>query len=730
MGRRSLRAALIAVGLLLWACAQDRSPPPDVSTESTLRMAQRLRAAAEALDPMLNRFLNGLRIEAIRSSPPPSDARSAIILQGKLVEELLSGGRTAEALEVLQEISASLEEMGGGVPPDIRGLFGEFTRIVWLRLGQDSNCTGPAASTRCLFPTPEDGIFPNQEETRTAFRVYSEALSATPEDLGARYFLNVASMRLGLYPDSVPAAWLIPPESLGIAPGVRRFRDRAPELGLDVWSRAGGSVMEDFDMDGDLDLMISSWGLEDPLRYFESEGGVFTERTTDAGLTGIVGGLNMVQADYDNDGLVDVLVLRGGWFPQPLPNSLLRNLGDGRFSDVTEEVGMGSAHSTQTAAWGDFDNDGWIDLLIGNETNRRLDPAELYRNNGDGTFTDVAEEVGLDVLGYPKAVIWGDIDNDGLLDAFFSMLNDPNVLYHNEGPDVTGRWRFSEIGSRAGVRDFARSFPAWFFDFDNDGWLDLFVSGYWANVGHLWAEYNGLANDGEPARLYRNNGDGTFSNVAPSMGLDRLMYTMGSNFGDLDNDGFLDLYVGTGEPDFRALMPSRMFRNVAGERFDEVTATGGFGFLFKGHGVSFGDLDNDGDQDVYVVFGGAMEGDVSPNVLLENPGHGTRWITLRLVGTSSNRSAIGARLVVTTQTPSGAARFVRTVGSGGSFGASSLQQEIGLGTASAIRSVEVRWPSGATDTYERLELDRIYVLTEGSERAVDVTSAPFLLGRR
>jgi hypothetical protein len=197
---------------------------------------------------------------------------------------------------------------------------------------------------------------------------------------------------------------------------------------------------------------------------------------------------------------------------------------------------------------------------------------------------------------------------------------------------------------------------------------------------------------------------------------------MGSNFGDLDGDGYPDVYLGTGEPDLRMLSPARAFLNVAdssapgGRRFREVTSAAGLGHVGKGHAVSFGDVDGDGDQDVHAVFGGAYEGDVYRNALFENPGHGHRWIVLRLEGREANRSAIGSRIAVTVEGPGGERTIHHTVGGGGSFGASSLQAEIGLGDASAIRQVEIRWAgSGRRQTVTGLRMGRVYRVVEGRE---------------
>jgi len=349
---------------------------------------------------------------------------------------------------------------------------------------------------------------------------------------------------------------------------------------------------------------------------------------------------------------------------------------------------------------------------------------QLFQNNGNGTFTDRAASLGFGVLGVVKGVAWGDYNNDRRPDLYVSRFGQPNLLFRNDGA------RFTDVTRTAGVAEPVNSFPTWFFDYDNDGWLDIFVGGFdESSIETVAAVYLGATRPEGTPRLYRNRGDGTFEDVTTAAKLDRVLLAMGANFGDLDNDGFLDVYVGTGAPDLNTLLPNRMFRNAGGRYFQDVTTSGGFGHLQKGHGVSFGDLDNDGDQDVYEVIGGWFSGDTYQNVLFANPGHGNHWITLILEGTRSNRAAIGARLKIRARTPRGMRDIHATVSSGGSFGDSTLQQEIGLGDAVSIESIEVTWPvTGVTQRFRNVSMDQFARIREGSPNLTPVPRTPVVLG--
>jgi hypothetical protein len=506
---------------------------------------------------------------------------------------------------------------------------------------------------------------------------------------------------------------------------------------------AGGAILEDFDNDGDLDLMTSFQGLADQMRFFRNEGnGSFVERTEAAGLLGETGGLNLVHADYDNDGFVDVLVLRGGWLGTGgrFPLSLIRNNGNGTFTDVTRAAGLLRFAPTQTATFFDYDGDGRLDLFVGNESRSGDEhPCQLFHNDGDGTFSERARESGVALVAFVKGVVSGDYDNDGRPDLYVSVMGEANRLYRNDGPverERGGRgWRFSDVAAEAGVTEPVASFPTFFFDYDNDGWLDLFVAGYGRIGGgnplpHVVADTLGLPTDAERGRLYRNRRDGTFEDVTRAARLHKVVLAMGLNFGDLDNDGWLDFYAGTGTPELTTLVPNRMFRNDGTGAFQDVTSAGNFGHLQKGHAVAFGDVDNDGDQDVFEQMGGAYPADKAWSVLYENPGHGNRSLVLELEGVRSNRKALGARLKLALQTEAGPRFLHRSVSGGGSFGGSPFRQEIGLGRATRVEWVEVRWPAtGEVQRVEGLQPGRHYRIREGTREATELKRPAFALAR-
>jgi hypothetical protein len=722
-----LKPALVSL-LLAGATALAAAP----QAESTRRQAERLEAITRAADPMRNLFLRSAdKIPILRAQLDAATGVPAQLpLKIALAQQLLQAGDPRGALqenESVERLMAANQLPTDEVLPELL----MARALCYLRIGEQDNCLGGHNADSCLFPIRGEGVYQRPEGARGAVQVLAELLAKHPGDLRARWLLNLSYMTLGEYPAKVPPAWLIPPALFASDYDIKHFPDVAPALGLDVNDLSGGVVVEDFDGDGQLDLMVSAMNYHSQLRYFHNNGdGTFTDRTTEAGLTGETGGLNLVHCDYNNDGFADVIVLRGGWLRMEghYPLSLLRNNGDGTFTDATEESGLlRHLAPSQTAALFDYNGDGWIDLFIANESEGNdRNPCELFRNNRDGTFTDVAADCGVAFTGFFKGVTSGDYNNDGRPDLLLSRIDGPKLLLRNDG--AAGRaWKFTDVAPAAGITGPPISFPCWFWDYDNDGNLDVMILGYAIqDVGDVAADYLGRPNAGQKSRLFHNNGDGTFTDVSHAAGVDRTFLAMGANFGDLDNDGWLDFYAGTGNPDLGVLVPNRMFRNDGAGHFQDVTTAGGFGQLQKGHGIAFGDINNDGAQDIYSVIGGAVEADHYHNQLFANPGHGNHWLKLALEGVQTNRAAIGARVKVVVPAAGGERAIYRTVGGNASFGCSPFRLEIGLGAATAVTRVEIFWPvTGKTQVLTGLAADQAYRVREDAADATPLAVKRF-----
>ncbi len=661
-----------------------------------------------------------------------------VLVRKTLASELLRAGDSEGAVNTLLELRNACAQKAIKLAPKDEREITSLLGVSYLRLGEQENCAHMHGQRSCIFPIKGSGIHTLPRGAEGAVREYTALLNADPHDALARWLLNVAYMQLGRYPQDVPAKWLVPEKLFNSDAALPEFSDVAMFAGLEVTGHSGGVIMEDFDGDGLLDLMVSSSGPLDQLHFFHNNGdGTFSDRTSEAGLTGEVGGLNIVATDYNNDGHPDVLVLRGGWWAKygEYPMSLLRNNGNGTFDDVTEEAGLMSLHPTQTAAWADYDNDGWLDLFVGHESLADdPHPSQLFHNNRDGTFTEVGAANGLASLGYVKGAAWGDFNNDGRPDLYVSVKGGRNHLFRNDGPQDAkhpepAKWKFTDVTKQAGVDQQKDSFATWFFDFDNDGWPDIFSAGYYTDsMEDVGAFELGLPYHAETTRLYRNNHDGTFTDVAKQTHLDRAILVMGANFGDLDNDGWLDIYLGDGEPAYEALLPNRMFRNNAGKDFQDVTTAGGFGHLQKGHGIAFGDLENNGSEDVFEEMGGAFPGDTYQSVLYQNPLRGNDWVTLELEGVKTNRAAFGAQICVSVSNAEGRRKIYRTVGYGSSFGENPWRQHIGLGKHATIERIDVKWPtSGSTDRFDHVHPDQSYRLREGDSKLVAVEHKTFAI---
>ncbi len=676
--------------------------PRDAKHAELLEIARRLEGSDEKFFGRRTYFQLLETDTTAMSEPEKADHELALGLQAFRL------GKPIEAEQLLARSYARDARIGTGYS----------LGVAQLRNGEVDNCCNQHNAESCIVPISGAGVHTNAAAAERALATFLRVLEVAPEDLWpqSRWFANVAAMAAGKWPDALPERVRIPREKLSPPSSFPRFHDVAIEEGLDAFSLAGGAIFDDFDGDGLLDLVTSTADVRGPLRYFKNRGdGSFEDRSEAAGFSGQLGGLNLIHADYDDDGARDLLVLRGAWMGPAgcMPKSLLKNRGDGTFTDVTQSAGLGGTrYPGQTADFADYDLDGDLDLYFGHEMPRaesKLEyPCMLYRNEGDGTFTDVTAEAGVANLRFAKGVAWGDYDGDRDPDLYVSNHFMKNRLYRNEG-----NGKFTDVAEALGVVEPEMSFPTWWWDVDNDGRLDLFVAGYGGDLSSFVKSLLRPSPKFGLHTVYRNEG-GTFRDVSKEMGLTTQTLAMGANFGDLDNDGWLDFFLGTGSPEFDSLMPNAMYRNAGGARFEDVTFAGGFGNLQKGHGVAFADVDHDGDQDVYIQLGGIYPFDDYFNSLYENPGNDAAWIALDLVGVESNRDAIGSRVRVRFEEGGRARDVYRTVGASGSFGGSSLRLEIGLGGASRIELIEVYWPkTGATQRFEGAETRAFYRVTEG-----------------
>ncbi|WP_394772354.1 FG-GAP-like repeat-containing protein, partial [Mucilaginibacter sp.] len=305
----------------------------------------------------------------------PGNENSLFLLNAR-ASLALKVGKEDQAVQDYENIASKEDFMNlSALMPDIS--------IAYMRMGERNNCMLNHNGSSCIFPIKDGGVHLNKTGSTKAIETYETILRTNPEDYESRWLLNVAFMTLGKYPNDVPKEFLIPGLDKGNAFDVKPFTDMAADLGLNMNGRAGGVIVDDFNNDGYLDIVSSAWDLSDPIQYFQNnKDGTFSDLTAQSGLKGITGGLNIQQTDYNNDGNLDIFVLRGAWNTQGFgnqPSSLLRNNGDGTFTDVTLSAGLYFLHPTQAAVWADFNNDGWLDVFIGAEDSSEYDAGGSQR---------------------------------------------------------------------------------------------------------------------------------------------------------------------------------------------------------------------------------------------------------------------------------------------------------------------------------------------------------------
>jgi len=641
----------------------------------------------------------------------PGDAR----LQYNYALELQNSMKLEQSVPILEQLKSRM------ITASSRQMIYDALSVSYLRLAEVNNCIENYTPVNCILPFDKEAIHANKAFVQSSIENLELLLDNFRGNYAHLWMYNIAHIANGSYPAEVRKEFLIPElqngEDLpdGLQPPL--FTDKGRNGGIGDNRISGSVCVEDFNGDGHLDIFTTSYGFGDRVMLYLSDGtGEYTDETEAANLGDMPGGLNIECADINNSGYTDVLVLRGAWLGEngKHPNSLLRNNGDGTFTDITIDSGLFEAFPTQVAAFADLNHDGYLDLFIGNESSSSWQnvfsgggsasgtyPSAIFMNNGDDSFTSHQSLPGFELNDFVKGAAWGDINNDHLPDLYVSVMGGENKLFVHRGIDENNLPRFEEIGTQAGVSSPQFSFPTWFFDYDNDGLDDIFVATYdvraISNVAHEVArEKLGLSTQTEYSRLYKNIGNESFRDVSKEAGLQTVMFGMGANFADLNNNGYPDIYIGTGAPDLKAIIPNRLFLNDQGKSFHESTARSGVGHLQKGHGVSMADFDGNGLIDIYMVLGGAVEGDYYHNALFKNQTTPTDWLIIELEGVSANDQGIGAKVVAVLQKDGEEVhhRLHRTVSTGGSFGSNNSRVHFGLGGSpnTTVREIRITWP--------------------------------------
>lgn len=594
--------------------------------------------------------------------------------------------------------------------------------ITQFRKAEVNNCLKYHNNESCILPFSQNAQHKNKSDATTAISYFIKSLQED-EKYQSKWMLNIANMALGLYPKNIPRKYLIDFYKFQATDkNLKKFNDIGAQTGVDHLTYYGGASIEDFNNDGYLDIFSTSGNETNNVRLFINNKNGFDDNTLIAGLTGITGGVNVIHADFNNDGCNDIYIMRGGWMKKDAHlflNSLLKNNCDGTFSDITLNTGLLNYGASHTACFRDINHDGYLDLFIGYENT----PSKLFLNNGNETFTEISNTAGVILTEFIKGSVWLDYNNDGWDDLYISVYGGNNHLFKNNGLNQQKQITFTDVAKELNVTNPKGSFSVAAFDFNNDGYEDIYVPTFFiGNYTNTIQNFEGKLNTTDPNMLYINNFTDSFIPKKNTNLYNRCFFPMSVNFFDANNDGWLDIYNGTGYPDFDALIPNILFLNDKKANITENTFQAGLGHLQKTHGIAAGDIDNDGDQDLYANIGGFYISDNFVNCLFKNNTEVQKYVTIKCIGVKSNKSAIGTRIklgLTNIQNKNDTLNLYRTVNTGGSYGSSALQVQIDFEKKYFINTIEIYWPaSGIKQVFKNIKSNSRFIDNEFAKELI------------
>jgi len=619
--------------------------------------------------------------------------------------ECLSAATLAEMLSFQQANPTDahrqfndLAEIEEARHPLLAGDFEEALKILIPRLKERPGIAPYVVAT----------IYLRMEQYAPGIPYALQACRDTPTDVRYRWMLNVLTILAGQPEKSIPNEF-----RLTLPPSARssfRFQDVTAEAGVGRLALGRGAAWGDFDNDGREDILVGAERA--PFRLLHNLGnGKFEDVAPRLGLIDPVGlGCYAAQfIDYDNDGYEDIFLSSNGWGGGGRL-FLFHNDQAKHFTDITASAGFGGSVNAFGSSWADYDDDGRPDLAVATGI---VDPPDgdrlrLFHNEGGGKFREVGQDAGLSQKAKWISVCWGDYDGDGRQDLLANSFNAGCFLFRN-----MGNGRFEDVSVNAGVRNSHHTYTAEFLDYNNDGRLDLFVSTYPEGdlKGMIDDKISGAAVPSDQRQLlFQNNGDGTFTNVAGKAGITGWYGAMSSQVADVDNDGYPEIFLGTGNPALDWTEPKALFHNDGKGHFVDIARSANLIHYGMLHGIVFSDYDDSGNLSLFGSFGGFYWGTRETSRLYRNLGCGNHALEVRLVGTRSNRNAIGAKVTAVVK----GRHIFNWINGGNGFGTlNSRVVHIGLTQDSKVDLLQIDWPSGLHQSFQNVDAGQRIEIVEG-----------------